>query len=116
MQRQEIRSLADLAGEGSRVVTTLVRDMHEGIASRVSGAVGPSSKPTQVVHDTIAAMTYRAVDRALRASLGAAGAVAAELWSRDEDTVQSHPTVAGAVAALNESTGMSWPTGTTDSR
>jgi pimeloyl-ACP methyl ester carboxylesterase len=101
MQRQEIRSLADLAGEGCRVVTTLVRDMHEGIASRVFGAVGPSSKPTQVVHDTIAAMTYRAVDRALRASLGAAGAVAAELWSRDEDTVQSHPTVAGAVAALN---------------
>lgn len=102
MQRQEIRSLADLAGEDSRVLTTLVRDMHEGIARRVFGAVGPSSKPTQVVHDTIAAMTYRAVDGAVRKSVGAAGAVASELWGRDEDdTVQSHPTITGAIAAVN---------------
>ncbi len=42
MQRQEIRSLADLAGEGSRVLTTLVRDMPEGfgaVACRVHSSV-----------------------------------------------------------------------------
>lgn len=45
MQRQEIRSLADLAGEGSRTLTTLVRDMHSGIARRVFEAMGPAAFP-----------------------------------------------------------------------
>ena len=58
MQRQEIRSLADLAGEGTRVLTTLVRDMHAGIASRVFAAVGPPSRPTQIIHDGIALAVY----------------------------------------------------------
>jgi pimeloyl-ACP methyl ester carboxylesterase len=102
MQRQEIRSLADLAGEGSRVLATLVRDMHDGIARRVFGAIGPSSKPVETIHNTVAAATYYAVDRGVRASLNGAGALASELYGRDEDdTVQSHPKVAGAIAALN---------------
>ncbi|HZU46128.1 MAG TPA: alpha/beta fold hydrolase [Mycobacterium sp.] len=102
MQRQEIRSLGDLAGEGSRVVTAFVRDMHDGISRRVFGAIGPAAKPVQVIHDTIAGMTYYAVDRAVRASLDGAGAVAAEVYGRDEDdTVQSHLPIARVVAALN---------------
>jgi len=102
VQPHEIRSLAELAGEGSRVLTTLVRDMHEGIAGRVFGAIGPSSKPTQVVHDAIAAMTYWAVDRGVRASINAVGAVASEVYGRaEDDTVESHPTAAGAIAAVN---------------
>lgn len=51
MQRHEIRSLADLAGEGTRVLTALIRDMHSGIAGRVFDAVGPVSKPVQLIHD-----------------------------------------------------------------
>src|SRR5262249_55884237 len=85
MQRQEIRSLADLAGEGTRVLTSLVRDTHSGIARRVFGAIGPVSKPVEVVHNTVAAVTYHAVDRAVRASLHGAGEVAAEAYSSDED-------------------------------
>lgn len=102
MQRQEIRSLADLAGEGTRILTTFVRDTHSGIAERVFGAIGPASKPVEIVHNTIAAATYYAVDRGVRASLHGAGELAAEVRGSDEDgTVQSHPTVAGVVAALN---------------
>ncbi|OBA79522.1 hypothetical protein A9W99_20890 [Mycobacterium sp. 1164966.3] len=102
MQRHEIRSLADLAGEGTRVVTALVRDMHSGISSRVFDAVGPVSKPVQLVHDATAAVTYRLVDGAIRGSLHGAGALAAEACSNDDDpTVQAAPRVAGAVAALN---------------
>src|SRR6201993_2344075 len=102
MQRQEIRSLADLAGEGTRVLTTLVRDTHSGIARRVFNAVGPVSRPVEVVHNTTAAATYYAVDRALRAALRGAGELAAETRGGDEDeTVESSPTVAGVIAALN---------------
>lgn len=102
MQRHEIRSLADLAGEGTRVLTALVRDMHSGIAGRVFDSVGPASKPVQVIHDAIAAITYHAVDRAVRGSLGGAGALAAEAWSNDDnDTIQAHPAAGGAIAAVN---------------
>ena len=102
MQRHEIRSLADLAGEGTRVLTTLVRDTHTGIARRVFGAVGPVSKPVEVVHNTAASVTYHAVDRALRAALRGAGELAAETRGSDEDeTVESNPRVAGVIAALN---------------
>jgi pimeloyl-ACP methyl ester carboxylesterase len=102
MQRQEIRSLADLAGEGSRILTTLVRDMHSGIARRVFGAIGPVSKPVEVVHYTTAAATYYAVDRAVRASLHGAGELAAQARGSDQDdAVESRPTTAGVIAALN---------------
>src|SRR6516162_1261956 len=102
MQRQEIRSLADLAAEGTRVLTTLVRDTHSGIARRVFNAVGPVSKPVEAIHNSTAAATYYALDRALRAALRGAGELAAATRGSDEDeTVESHPTVAGGIAALN---------------
>lgn len=102
MQRQEIRSLADLAGEGTHVLTSLVRDTHSGIARRVFGSIGPVAKPVEVVHNTTAAATYHAADRALRAALRGAGALAAEARGSDDDeTVESDPRVAGFIAALN---------------
>jgi pimeloyl-ACP methyl ester carboxylesterase len=102
MQRNEVRSLAKLAGEGTHVVTALVRDMHSGIASRVFDSIGPASKPVQLIHDTTAAVTYRLVDGALRGALSGAGALAAEAWGNDEDeTVEANPTAAAAIAAVN---------------
>ena len=102
MQGDEIRSLADLAGEGTRVLTTLVRDMHRGIASRVFDSIGPASKPVQVIHDTTASTIYSLVDGAVRQSLYGAGALAAETLSNDDDeTVEARPRVAGALAAIN---------------
>lgn len=102
MQGNEIRSLADLAGEGTRVVTALVRDMHRGIASRVFDSIGPASKPVQVVHDTTASAIYSLVDGAVRGSLYGAGALAAHTRSNDDDpTVEANPKVAAALAAVN---------------
>lgn len=102
MQGHEMRSLADLAGEGTRVLTTLVRDVHHGIASRVFTSIGPAAKPVQVIHDTTASSIYRLVDGAVRRSLYGAGALAARTMSNDDhETVQARPRVAGALAAVN---------------
>lgn len=102
MQRQEIRSLADLAGEGTRVLTNLVRDTHSGIARRVFRSIGPVAKPVEVVHNAIAGATYYAVDRGVRASLHGAGALAAETRGNDDDdTIEADPRVSGVLAALN---------------
>jgi pimeloyl-ACP methyl ester carboxylesterase len=102
VQRQEVRSLADAAGEGTRVLTALVRDLHSGVASRVFGLFGPAAKPVRFIHNTTAAAIYQAVDWALRASLHGAGALAAEVYGDDDDpTIDSQPRAAGAIAALN---------------
>lgn len=103
MQRQEIWSLADAAGEGTRVLTSLVRDVHSGIAGRVFGLIGPVAKPVEVIHNTVAAFTYYAVDRSVRGSLKGAGALAAEACASDEEDtiIDSRPKVTGAIAALN---------------
>ena len=54
MQAREIKSVAELGGEAAGVVTTLVRDIHAGVASRVFGAIGPAAKPTQIIHNAVA--------------------------------------------------------------
>jgi pimeloyl-ACP methyl ester carboxylesterase len=102
VQGQEIRSLADLAGEGTRILTTLVRDTHSGIARRVFDAIGPAAKPVEAVHNTIAAATYNTVEGGARAALRGVGELAAEAYHGDGDEpVESHPTAAGVIAALN---------------
>jgi pimeloyl-ACP methyl ester carboxylesterase len=102
MQRRDVRAAGDLAGEAAGVVTTLVWDMHAGIAGRVFSSVGPSSRPTQIVHDGIAAAVYGAVDHGLRGALTVGGAVASEVWGHDTDrSLESRPRAAGAIAAVN---------------
>jgi hypothetical protein len=51
MQRSDIRTVGDLAGEASSVLTTLVRGMHAGAAGRVFDSIGPSAAPTRTIHD-----------------------------------------------------------------
>jgi hypothetical protein len=83
MRGRDIEAVGELAGEASNVVTTLVRDMHAGIAGRVFGGIGPSSKPTQVIHDGIARTVYGTVDHGLRGATKAGGVLASQVWSRD---------------------------------
>jgi hypothetical protein len=77
------RQWGALAGNALGVVTTLVRDMHAGIASRVFAAVGPAAWPTQIIHDDVARAVYAAVDHGLRGAARVGGAVACEVWGPD---------------------------------
>jgi hypothetical protein len=102
VQRRDIKAVGALAGDASAVVTTLVRDMHAGIASRVFAAVGPPSRPTQIVHGGIARAVYAAVDHGLGAAAGVGGAVAGELWGREGDqSLESGGRAAATIAAVN---------------
>jgi pimeloyl-ACP methyl ester carboxylesterase len=102
VQRRDIKAVGGLAGDASGVVTTLVRDMHAGIASRVFAAVGPSSRPTQIIHDGIARAVYTAVDHGLRRAANVGGAVASEVWGREGDqSLESCCRAAGPIAAVN---------------
>src|SRR6185295_2452835 len=80
MRGRDIEAVGELAGEGSNVVTTLVRDMHAGIARTV----------------------YGTVDHGLRGATKAGGVLASQVWGRDDDEgLDSRGRVAGALAAVN---------------
>ncbi|MBV8863300.1 MAG: alpha/beta fold hydrolase [Mycobacterium sp.] len=102
MQRGDIRAVSDLAGEASSVLTTLVRGMHAGIASRVFNSIGPTAVPTRTIHDGVTNAIYAGVARGLRGATHAVGAVAAEVWGDDgHDALESRIKPAAFMAAVN---------------
>jgi hypothetical protein len=101
MRKTDIEAVGDLAGELLAAGGTLVRDMHEGIASRPFGVLGAAAAPVRVVHDGIARQLYGSVRGALRgASRGGARIVAAHA-DPDAPALASGPRGSAALAALN---------------
>jgi pimeloyl-ACP methyl ester carboxylesterase len=102
MLRSDIRAVGHLAGEASSVLTTVVREMHTGIAGRVFGSIGAPAAPTRVIHDGVTRAIYGGVDRGVRGATHAVGAMAAEIWGNDGDeALESRPGSAAVIAAVN---------------
>lgn len=103
MQRSDIRAIGELAGEATAVLTTLVRGVHAGIASRVFNAIGPSATPTRAIHDGITRAVYTGVDRGLRGATRATGILAAEIWGDEIDQAleSRDDSIGAAIAAVN---------------
>ena len=103
MQRNDIRAVADLAGEASSVLTSVVRGMHGGISSRVFKSIGPSATPTRTIHDGLTRAIYSGVDRGIRGAAHVAGMVAAEIWGNEADeALESRAdSTAAVIAAVN---------------
>jgi pimeloyl-ACP methyl ester carboxylesterase len=101
MRRTDIEAVGDLAGELLAAGGTLVRDMHEGIASRPFGVLGAAAAPVRIVHDGIARQLYGSLGGALRgASRGGARLIAAHAGT-DAPALASGPRGSVALAALN---------------
>src|SRR4051794_8090073 len=62
----DIVAVGEVAGEALAAGGTLVKDMHEGIAGRPFGALGPAAAPVRAIHDGIARAVYGGVRAALR--------------------------------------------------
>lgn len=102
MRERDIRSVAGLAGEAGEVLTTLVRDVHSGIAGRVFYAIGPTAKPTQVVHDAISHTVYQAMRGGIRGATRVGGAWAGRVWGREDDSpLERRPKIRATAAVLN---------------
>jgi pimeloyl-ACP methyl ester carboxylesterase len=87
MRTDEVTGVAELARLTLRGSTTRIHEVHQGIAGRAFGVVGPAGRQVQVVHDAIAGLTYSGVRFALGAGARAAGVAAAlRANGRDLDT------------------------------
>src|SRR3954453_17440200 len=77
VRRTDIEAIGEAAGEALAAGGGFVKEMHEGIAGRPFGILGPAASPVRAVHDGVSKAVYGGVSGALRpASRGGAGLLA----------------------------------------
>ncbi len=101
MRRTDIQAIGELAGDALAAGGGLIKEMHEGIASRPFGVLGPSAAPAQVIHDEIAHAVYGGVRGALRAASRATSAVLALGAGDDGPALAATPAGSVTLGALN---------------
>jgi pimeloyl-ACP methyl ester carboxylesterase len=101
MQPEEVTALGELAGDAVAGLAGHIRDIHEGVATRVWRSVGPMAAPVRIAHDRVATAVYAGVGR----SLGAAtrvGARAISTWTAiDSPSLERTRAARVAIGALN---------------
>src|SRR5262249_46677163 len=89
MRRDELRALGDLAGNAAAGIAGQARDVHQSIAARVFGALGPPAAPVREVHDRVAAGAYAAASALTGAAVKGGVAVAGLGWAGIDSDVAS---------------------------
>jgi pimeloyl-ACP methyl ester carboxylesterase len=101
MRSTDIEAIGELAGEALAAGGGLIKEMHEGIASRPFGILGPSAAPARVIHDGIAQAVYGGVRGALRVASRGGAAVVALRAGDDGPPLVATPAGSVALGALN---------------
>lgn len=101
MRREEIAALGELAGDAAAGMTSRVRETHQAIARRTFRAIGPGSRPVEVVHDGIAGAVYGAVGGLSRLGIMAGARAIGAARKPDVPSLGEGPSGRRALAALN---------------
>lgn len=101
MTPNEAASTARLGGRVASGITAHVENVHQGIAQRVFGTLGPVASPVRVVHDGVATMAYRSIGAALKYAGVAAGTGLRAVVPANAGSLDAHPAANQALAALN---------------
>src|SRR6188472_2919051 len=105
MQPGELQAAGRLAGDTIGGMAGLIAGLHEAIAGRVFGALGPTAAPVRVVHDGVSGAIYGGVRVALRALPRGGAAVAALNAPAGGLALGDTPGGGVALAALNGAVG-----------
>jgi pimeloyl-ACP methyl ester carboxylesterase len=97
VRRDEARALGALGGTALAQFGGLAKGTHVAASQRVFRALGPVGMPARLMHDGIAALSYGAVDKGLRAVPSIAGRMAPGGSRRMADSAVG----GAALAALN---------------
>jgi pimeloyl-ACP methyl ester carboxylesterase len=101
MRRDDVQAVGELAGEALAAGGSLIREMHEGIASRPFGALGVAAAPVRVLHDGIAEAVYQGVGNAMRAAAQRGATMLAGQATDDGPALAATPIGSVALGALN---------------
>jgi pimeloyl-ACP methyl ester carboxylesterase len=98
---EEIRDLGKLAGDAVGGGASRIYEMHDGIAGRVFGLIGPLAAPVRSIHDGIARGGYEFVSRALAAGVRVGADGLSVMQPADSPSIGETPAGRAALGALN---------------
>jgi pimeloyl-ACP methyl ester carboxylesterase len=101
MRRTDIEAVGELAGEALAAGGLFIKAMHEGIASRPFGILGPAAAPARTVHDKVSRSVYGGVGGALRGASQNAARMLARHAEDDGPTIGAGTAASLALGTLN---------------
>ena len=101
MHKADVEAIGALVGDGLAAGGGLIREMHEGIASRPFEILGPSAAPARVLHDGISRAVYGTVRGGLRAASRGAATLVALRITETEAPLDATPAGSVALGGVN---------------
>jgi pimeloyl-ACP methyl ester carboxylesterase len=101
VRKTDWQAVGEVAGEALAAAGTLVKDVHEGVASRPFRILGPAAEPVRVVHDGASRMIYAGVRGGLRSLARSGAELAAARAPADGAPLSSRPGAALVIGAVN---------------
>jgi pimeloyl-ACP methyl ester carboxylesterase len=101
VRRTDVEAVGALAGDALAAGGKLIKDMHEGIAGRPFGVLGPWAAPVRVIHDGVSKAVYGGVQEGLRRAARRGAHAAARRAPDDEPPLESRPRGSLVLGALN---------------
>jgi pimeloyl-ACP methyl ester carboxylesterase len=98
---EEIRDLGNLAGDAIGGGASRIYEMHDGIANRVFGVIGPLAAPVRLIHDGITRAGYQAVSRGLAVGVRAGAGGLSVAQPAHSPSIGETPAGRAALGALN---------------
>src|SRR4051812_49188893 len=97
----DIEAIGELAGEALAAGGGLIKEMHEGIAGRPFGVLGPAAAPARVVHEGVSRAVYGGVRGALRGGARGGAALLARRSGEHGPALAATPTGSLALGVIN---------------
>jgi pimeloyl-ACP methyl ester carboxylesterase len=97
----DVEAIGELAGEALAAGGGFIKEMHEGIAGRPFGILGPAAAPARLVHDGISRALYAGVRGGLRTASLRGAQLAARHVGEDGSALGATPVGSLALGAIN---------------
>ena len=101
MRGTDIEAIGELAGEALAAGGGFIKEMHEGIAGRPFGVLGPAAAPVRIVHDGVSRAVYGGVRGALRGGARGGAVLLARRSADDGPALAATPAGSLALGAIN---------------
>jgi pimeloyl-ACP methyl ester carboxylesterase len=101
MRKSDWQAVGEVAGEALAATGTLVKDMHEGVASRPFGILGPVAEPVRAIHDGASRAVYAGVRGGLRSLARGGAGLAAARAPVDGAPLSTRPVASLVIGAVN---------------
>jgi pimeloyl-ACP methyl ester carboxylesterase len=101
VRKTDWQAVGEVTGEALAAAGTLVKDMHEGIASRPFGQLGTAAEPVRVIHDGVSRAVHAGVRGGLRTLARGAAQLAASQAPAEDAPLDERPAASIVLGAIN---------------